>query len=98
MLPVSFAQHVHFLPEVLFRTVGDEAVLLNLKTEKYLGLDPVGTRIWEVLERSPTIQAAYDELAGEYAVEPERLRIDLEGFIGQIVDQGLAELTQAAAA
>ena len=71
-------------------------VLLNLKTEKYLGLDPVGTRIWEVLEKSPSIQSAYDILTGEFAVEPERLRQDLEEFINQILAEGLGELAQAA--
>jgi len=29
----SFSSHVTIAPDVLFRLVGDEAVLLNLKTE-----------------------------------------------------------------
>jgi hypothetical protein len=40
---ISFADRATHSPDVMFRTVGDEAVLMNLKTELYLGLDPVGT-------------------------------------------------------
>ena len=39
-MAISFADRVTISPDVMFRTVGDEAVLMNLKTELYLGLDP----------------------------------------------------------
>ena len=39
------------IPEdVVHRMVGDEAVLLQLDSGVYYGLDPVGSRIWELLE------------------------------------------------
>jgi hypothetical protein len=34
---ISFADRVTISPDVMCRTVGDEAVLMNLKTELYLG-------------------------------------------------------------
>lgn len=34
---------------VLFQQLGREAVLLNMKTAQYLGLDPVIPRIWQLL-------------------------------------------------
>ena len=42
----SFTLRATIGQDVLFRMVGEEAALLNLKSELYLGLDPVGTRIW----------------------------------------------------
>ena len=45
----SFSTKVTSAPDVIFQTVGDEAVLLNLKTSLYLGLNPVGTRMWMTL-------------------------------------------------
>ena len=57
---LSFDRRVVTAPDVLFRTIGDEAVLLNLRTEMYLGLDPVGTRVWSVLHESPSIEAGYE--------------------------------------
>jgi hypothetical protein len=81
--------------DVLFRVVGEEAVLLNLNTELYLGLDSVGTRMWNALTAAPTIQAAYDALLLEYDVEASRLREDLDEFLGKLVEQGLIQIGQS---
>ena len=89
----SFSARATVAPDVLFRVVGNEAVLLNLKTELYLGLDPVGTEMWVVLTNTSSIQAAYDSLLQEFDVAPERLRQDLNDFIEKLLDQGLIELS-----
>ena len=75
----------------MVRQVGDEAVLLDLKTERYLGLDDVSNRVWQVLTAGGTVQAAYDTLLVEFDVDPERLRTDLEEFVQQLVQFGLVE-------
>jgi hypothetical protein len=86
---VSFSERLSVAPDVLFRLVGDEGVLLNLNTTLYLGLNPMGTRMWNALTSAGSIQAAYDELLGEYEVEPEQLRADLEEFIQRLLGQKL---------
>jgi hypothetical protein len=88
-MAVSFSERVSVAPDVLFRLVGEEGVLLNLMTTRYLGLNPVGTRMWNVLSGASSIQAAYDELIEEYEVEPAQLRADLEEFIDQLLGQKL---------
>jgi hypothetical protein len=91
-MPRPFSCRVHTAPDVMLRVIGDEAVILNLKSELYLGLDPVGTRMWMVLHSTPSIQAAYDLLLAEFDVEPERLRRDLDKLLDQMMEQGLIEL------
>ena len=86
---VSFSERLTVAPDVLFRLVGDEGVLLNLNTTLYLGLNPVGTRMWHALTSARSIQAAYDALLVEYEVEPARLRADLEEFIQRLLGQKL---------
>ena len=90
-MAVSFSESVRVAPDVLFRIIGDEAVLVNLNTEMYLGLNPVGTRMWNALSGAASIQAAYDELLREYEVEPAQLRADLEEFIDQLRNHQLIE-------
>ena len=87
-----FSSRVTTSPDVLLRIIGDEAVILNLKSELYLGLDPIGTRIWTVLQGSPSIQAAHASLLDEFEVEPERLRQDMDRLLNQMLAQGLIEL------
>jgi hypothetical protein len=90
-MSVSMSDRVKAAPDVLFRLVGDEGVLLNLRTQRYLGLNPVGTRVWTILEQGATIQSAYDMLLQEYEVDPSKLRLDLDLFIGQLVEHELVE-------
>lgn len=75
----------------MVRQVGDEAVLLNLKTEKYLGLDNVSNRIWQALTTEGTIQSAYDVLLAEFEVDPSKLHADLDEFVQQLLQFGLVE-------
>jgi hypothetical protein len=82
----------------MLRVIGEEAVILNLKSEIYLGLDPVGTRMWMVLHSAPSIQAAYELLLAEFEVEPDRLRRDLDKLLDQMLEQGLIELRPVEAA
>ena len=65
---ISFTSRVVVPDTVLFRELDGEAVILNLDTESYLGLDPVGTRMWGVLTSQPSIEAAYQILLSEYDV------------------------------
>ncbi len=42
-------------PDVLFRELAGEAVLLDLKSQRYFGLGEVGTRIWQLLDEQGEI-------------------------------------------
>jgi hypothetical protein len=89
---ISFTDRVKVPEEVLISGLQSESVLLNLNSERYFGLDEVGTRMMSVLTESNSIQAAYEKLLEEYDVEDEVLRKDLISIIEQMVEQGLAEV------
>ena len=78
--------------ETLVNILGGESVLLSLKSQHYYGLDEVGTRMWNVLTTSPSVEAAYETLLEEYEVEPETLRQDLDDLLGKLAEQGLVEV------
>lgn len=90
---IDFASRVIQSPETLINVIEGESVLLNLNNESYYGLDEVGTRMWELLTTSESIQAAYDQLLDEYEVEAETLRRDMQNLISNLFDQGLLEIS-----
>src|SRR5881628_2452195 len=73
---------------VLVRQLGEESVLLNLESESYFGLDDVGTRMWDALTNTSSLEAAFEKLLAEYEVEPERLRSDLAVFVQRLAEAG----------
>lgn len=90
---INFAMRVSVPEDVLIRELDGESVILNLKSERYFGLDEVGTRMWEVLSTSGTIADAYQTLLSEYDVVPEQLQSDLDNLLEQLIQNGLINVS-----
>jgi len=93
MLP--FSDRASVPQHVLVPPLDQESVLLNLETEQYFGLDETGTRMWQLLTTSPSIDTAYQELLAEYDVQPETLRENLTELLGHLVEHGLLQILPA---
>lgn len=81
---------------VYFQQLGNEMVLLETGTGKYFGLNPLGARIWALLEQNYSLEAIRKQLISEYDVDPERLDADLFALIDQLVQAGLVHIIQEA--
>src|SRR5437016_11829239 len=86
---ISLASRVKINEEVLFQELQGEAVLLNLKSGVYLGLDSVGTRIWNLLQQHRVLQEVRDAMLQEYEVSADQCERDLLRLVGEMEQQGL---------
>ncbi len=91
----QFADRAIVPTNVLVRHLKDESVLLNLDTEKYFGLDAMGTRMLILVTTSPCIEVAYEQLLEEFEVEPEVLRLHLSDLLSRLVDNRLLDVLPA---
>ena len=92
---ISFSERATVPSNVLIRFLEQESVLLNVETERYFGLDAVGTRMWQVVTSKPTVDAALTQLVEEYDAAPETLRADLAGLLQHLVENGLIAMRPA---
>lgn len=81
----------------MHREVLDEAVMLNLNTERYTGLDKVGVDMLEAITSATTVDAAIDRLVKEYEVERDVIAADVERFVEDLLDRGLIVVDDLAA-
>jgi hypothetical protein len=81
--------------DVVARNLMGEAVLLDLATGTYFGLDEVGTRIWQLVERHESLEPVIAALLDEYDVEEPAVRADLERLIGELSKKGLVRIDDA---
>ncbi|HEX6717649.1 MAG TPA: PqqD family protein [Pyrinomonadaceae bacterium] len=88
-MTVSFSDRVRVPEDVLISKVQEESVILNLDTERYFGLDDVGTTFLSVLTTSDSIETAYNKLLDEYDVDGDVLRTDLLALVENLIDQGI---------
>jgi len=87
-----YTQPIKPSEDVLFQELDGEAVLLDLTSEQYFGLNEVGTRIWHLIDTHHDLDSVYRAMAEEYAVEPEQLRRDLDSFVDELSEAGLLQV------
>jgi hypothetical protein len=96
--PPSDSVRLTCCPDVLSRTLDGEAVLLNLASGTYFGLNEVGTRIWELIAAGTTYGALRAAVLDEFDVEAGPLERDLAELIDSLRARGLVVLADAPAA
>jgi len=89
---VTLASRVIVPDDVLFQELNGEAVILDLASERYFGLDGVGTRFWELISHDPEMQVAFDQLLREYDVDAPQLETDLLALVDELLDAGLLRI------
>jgi hypothetical protein len=82
-------------PEVLSAVHGDRTILLDLRTERYLGLDEVGSAVWALVaeagEDGAAIPAVLDALAAEFSAPRAVLERDLGALLERLRQDGVVE-------
>jgi hypothetical protein len=86
---VKLSDRVRIPQEVLARQVGEETVMLDLAKGTYFGLDPVGARIWQLLQEGRTLAEACDAMAEEYEAPRAEIERDLLALVSKLEAQGL---------
>ncbi len=81
--------------DVLYRDLEGEAVILDLKTGTYFGLNEVGTRMWALLAEHGQARPAYDRMLDEYDVPAEQLEHDLLALISDLAERNLLQVDNA---
>jgi hypothetical protein len=92
-MQISFSDRVRVPDGVLISRLQEESVILNLDSERYFGLDDVGTRVLSVLTTADSIEAAYTSLLDEYDVDGPVLKQDLLALVENLLQQGIIEVS-----
>ncbi len=75
--------------DVIWRKLGDETVLLNVKTENYYSLNEVGARIWELIDGQTTARDIAAKIAEEFDAPVEEVEIDVRTLLRELEQQEL---------
>lgn len=76
----------------LSNPVGDEVIILNLETGDYLGLNAVGSAIWEALSHPQTVASLIGRLMTEFNVDEETCTRDTLEYLEKIGSLGLLQV------
>lgn len=78
--------------DLLFCELSDGAVILDLKSGVYYGLDAVGTTIWSLIQEPKPIRDILAAVLEEYEVEAGRCEQDLRELLREMNSLNLVEI------
>jgi hypothetical protein len=81
----ALARHVRFT------VIDGTAMLMDGKQGRYLGLNEVGTRIFELAAAGAAAEEVAANLEKEFAVHPQQVRDDVQRMIVQLEREGILE-------
>lgn len=88
-------RRIQLSEQVLFRELQGEAVLLDLASQRYFGLEEVGTRIWQLVAEHGDRDRILRSLEHEFEADPATLASDLDDFLEHLASAGLVLLADA---
>ncbi len=69
---------------IIWKVVGNKAVLLNLHNGTYFEVDPVGLAVWHACDGKLTEEAISRKIAKRFSASVERVHKDVLGYLGQL--------------
>ena len=79
-------------PDMLSAEIGGEAVMMSIEKGAYFGLNPVATRIWDLIEQPKSLTELIAVIFDEYEVSPEQCEADVREFTADMIERGLAQV------
>jgi len=75
----------------LYSEIDSEAVILDVNSGTYFGLNEVSNRIWQLLQTPASEPAIIEQILAEYDVSPEEAKKDLHNLLEEMLSTGLVE-------
>ncbi|HXG89492.1 MAG TPA: PqqD family protein [Vicinamibacterales bacterium] len=90
-MALSLDDRVTMSDDVVYRALGAEAIVLDLKSGVYFGLNDAGTRIWS-LAAEHDLRTVCRHLAAEFEAASDVIERDVLDLISQLVDKQLVKV------
>ncbi len=89
MPQISLNTRVTIHQDAVFRELDGEGVILQLDAGMYFGLDPIGTRLWQLIEAHEQLRPVLDAALAEFDVAPDVLERDLIELVSGLAEKQL---------
>lgn len=82
--------------EVVYRSVGDEAVILDVTAGLYFGLEAVGRTVWEYIQQSRKVIDVLQHVQQGFDVERSKCAQDVCAFLAELQEKKLVRVSSQA--
>jgi hypothetical protein len=82
------------LEGIAWREIEGEAVLVNVRSDEVMHLNPAASFLWSSLDGQASLEQIADSMTGEYDVDADTALADTMDFAASLVEQGAAEVVE----
>ena len=75
--------------EIISSDMGEETVMMSIEKGEYYGLDPVGRRIWELVQQPSLVNDICRTLLDEFDVTTEQCEHDVLTFLNRLREKDI---------
>ena len=83
--------------DVVSTNLDDEVAILNVTSGMYYGLNPVGARVWALIQEQRTVDEIRQRILATYDVDEHTCEADLLALLADMARAGLIEARDAGA-
>lgn len=83
--------------DMIANRIDGEVVMMSVSGGEYYGMDSIGSRVWELLDRPRKVSELCALLGEEFDVEPEQCGRDVLAFLGELAGKNIIEAVDARA-
>ncbi len=73
------------LVNVIDGEIDNHQVIMHINNGNYFGLNPVGKRIWTLIEQPKTLEEIISNLLSEYNISQEQCKTEVQSFLDKCV-------------
>jgi len=88
---LSMASQVQIPKSIAVHDLQGELLLLNTTTGVCVSLDPMGSRMWQLIQEQHALHKVLDALLHEYEVTEAQCEQDLLSYVAQMLEDGFVE-------
>jgi hypothetical protein len=83
---MDFTKYPVLHPQVATRIVDGEALIVLADSGQVNVLNRVGTRMWELIDGTRSVQQIVDTVCTEFEVTEDQAQRDIEEFVQELID------------
>jgi len=80
--------------DILASDIDDEKVMMSVEKGQYYGLNPVGSRVWDLIDTPVTVSSLIDVLLLKYDVDREFCERDVLAFLENLYNDGILQVEE----
>lgn len=89
---ISTESVVSRVEDIVVGDIDDEKVMMSVEKGEYFGLDPVGSRVWDLIEKPVKVTELVDALLLKYDVDRDTCELDVLAFLEELHEGGILQV------